>query len=110
MKIQFQGDVCFVEVYSIPGEANEMAKRGSDYVIAHSETGHDHTVSADGCVAFDGPSDPNVCYLQMGDADCDVVHHRAWDTHAPVTLKAKAIYMGIRQVERSPEGWRRVAD
>lgn len=105
----FQGDIAFASVDAIPADATPMAKRGNEFVVAHSESQHDHTVRADGCVAYDA-KDPNVCYLQMGNADCDVIHHRAWDTHAPMTLEAKTIKMGVRQVEKAPEGWRRAAD
>jgi len=106
--IQFQGDICFVEVEAIPADAKPMKAEGGVFILAHSETGHHHTVDAMGCVAFDA-KDPNVCFLQL-ETTHEVVHHRPWDTHASIFLDAGKTYMGVRQVERSPEGWVRVAD
>lgn len=108
-KIQFQGDICFVEIEELPATAKPMKAEGGKFIVAHSETGHHHTVRADGCVAYDDEKDPNVCYLQMESAQF-VEHERAWDTHAAICLDAGKRYMGVRQVERAPEGWRRVAD
>jgi hypothetical protein len=104
-----QGDIWFVEIPSIPDGVRKIEPTNGKHIVAHSETGHHHTIDAASAVHFDGIADPNVCYLQML-SDADVVHERAWDTHAPASLKAGKCYTGIRQVENSPAGWRRVAD
>jgi len=104
----FQGDIMFVEVDEIPEGAQVKEVKDGKYVVAHSETGHDHTIAADGVVFYEGVGDPLTCYLAVEDP-CEVVHNRNWDTHAPVTLP-RGKWMGRRQREHVPEGWRRVAD
>lgn len=106
-----QGDVMFRIVKTIP---NQFARVSADgpLVVAHSETGHHHTISDPSVAMFATPSDPLVCYLQLGDGNCDVVHNRSWDTHETLRLLGKpgTIYEVRRQREWTPEGWRRVAD
>ncbi|MDX2253311.1 MAG: hypothetical protein NW202_13580 [Nitrospira sp.] len=106
--MKFQGDIVIVEVPSIPSTATRKEPENGRHIVAHSETGHHHFVNAADAVHFQA-EDPNVCYLQML-TDSPVVHDRAWDTHAPQMLDGGKCYIGIRQVEKSPEGWRRVAD
>jgi len=109
MKIQFQGDIAFVEVDSIPSGCTPAKEEDGKFVVAHSETGHHHYVDALSAKVYDSPDDPNVCYLQCETAT-DVIHARPYDTHKTVKLQSGAIYMGVRQVEYTPEGWRRAAD
>lgn len=106
--IQFQGDIMFQVIDEIPATAVEQKAQGKKHIVAHSETGHHHTVDAEGVVFYEGGSDPLTCYLY---AECpmEIIHERPWDTHAPVTLPPGK-YLGKRQRESAPEGWRRVAD
>jgi hypothetical protein len=114
-KMAAQGDCLFLRVAKIPEGFTAEAKNGS-IVVAHSETGHHHSVDAtDGVTLFVSPSDPLVCYLQMEGVDhADVVHHRPWDTHETLRLlgapKKTTIFAVRRQREYTPEGWRRVED
>lgn len=108
-KLQFQGDVCFVEIDSIPCDVVPMSIENGKYIVGHSESGHHHTIESRACEAWTPPGQSSVCYLQMT-IDCDVIHERPWDTHAPKSLVAGKKYMSIGQVEYTPAGWRRVAD
>jgi len=100
----------------LPANAVKRERTGP-LVVAHSETGHHHSI-ADAAVAhFEVPGDPLVCYLQLeGGADfgggVDVVHHRAWDTHETIRLLGQPgdVWQVRRQREHTPEGWRRVED
>jgi len=110
-----QGDVLFRRVEALPKEATEQKTEGP-IVVAHSETGHHHSIDVtDGVKLFAVPNDPLVCYLQLDGIDhADVVHHRSWDTHATVRLLGgagtKSTFEVRRQREYTPEGWRRVED
>lgn len=111
-----QGDVLFRRVRALPKTAVEEKVCGR-LVVAHSETGHDHSIDAtDGIRLFSEPSDPLVCYLRLEGVEyADVIHHRAWDTHDTVRLlggaaKAPVIFEARRQREYVPEGFRRVED
>lgn len=114
-KMGAQGDCLFRRVANLPKTAVQSQEAGS-LVVAHSETGHHHSVDAtDGVALFTVPGDPLVCYLRLeGVEHADVVHHRAWDTHDTLRLigggKKATIFECRRQREYVPEGWRRVED
>jgi len=102
-----QGDVMFLRVESIPAAA-ERQKSSGRIVVAHSETGHHHTVESPGAELFVAPKDPFTCYLHLAQ-DAEVVHHRSFDTHQTITLSAGA-WLVRRQREYTPEGYRMVQD
>lgn len=114
-KIAAQGDVLFRKVKAVPAAAVAEPTKGA-IVVAHSETGHHHSIDKwDGVTLFRDPKDPLVCYLQLDGLEfADVVHHRPFDTHETVRLLGtpgkKTTYEVRRQREYTPEGWRRVED
>jgi hypothetical protein len=115
-KCAAQGDVLFRRVTEIPKTAVEQ-KRTGDLVVAHSETGHHHSIADKAVTAFAEPGDSLTCYLRMDSGidavgGVDVVHHRAWDTHETIRLLGKPgdVWQVRRQREWTPEGWRRVED
>jgi hypothetical protein len=106
-----QGDVIFRKVKEIP-KGFSATPSTSSVIVAHSETGHHHSVDVAGVRLYVGP-DPLVAYLQLETVDsCDVVHHRTWDTHETLSLLGGkgSIWEIRRQREYTPEGWRRVQD
>ncbi len=110
-KIAFQGDVCIKRVKSIPAKF-KRTERSGPVIVAHSETGHHHQVDDMGVVSFES-DDPLKAYLLLESTDhCDVVHHRAWDTHETIRLGGGvgSVFEITRQREYSPQGWRRVQD
>lgn len=110
-KIGFQGDVCFKRVSEMPDSAKREARNGA-LIVAHSETGHHHSIDDSGVVRYD-VGDPLVCYLQLSEnvEHVDVVHHRSFDTHETMRLLGPgSIWKVIRQREWTPDGWRRVED
>ena len=114
-KMGAQGDCLFRRVAKMPKEAQRSDEKGP-LVVAHSETGHHHSIDErDGVAMFTVPGDPLRCYLQLDGVEyADVVHHRAWDTHDTIRLlgggKKATVYEVRRQREYVPEGWRRVED
>lgn len=109
-----QGDVMFIRVDSIPADAKLVTADSRGYfVIAKSETHHDHVVKAAPNVQFYTTSDPQISYLQVIEAtdamETVLEHLRAFDTHEAIRIDA-GIYELRRQREYTPEGWRRVAD
>ena len=116
MRPAAQGDVLFRRVSTVPPKYVRTPVRGA-IIVAHSETGHHHSIDAtDGVSLFRDPADSLVCYLSLeGIEYADVVHHRAWDTHATLRLlggqaKEPTIFEVRRQREFTPDGWRRVED
>jgi hypothetical protein len=107
-----QGDVLFRRIDKLPAGVMEQKNEGP-IVVAHSETGHHHTVDGAAAKLFDKATrDPMICYLQLASDHVDVVHHRPHDTHETLRLAggAGSIYEVRRQEEYTPEGWRRVED
>lgn len=107
-KMAAQGDVLFLRVAAIPADAKLDETRGP-IVVAHSETGHHHSIDASGARLYRLESDPLICYLQLA-TDVEVVHHRPFDTHAPLILSGPGVFEVRRQREYVPGGWRRVED
>lgn len=106
-----QGDVVFRRVEKVPAgfEAQPEAKR---VVVAHSETGHHHSIDVAGVRHFVG-ANPLICYLQLAEvSSADVVHHRPTDTHETLRLMGGvgSVWEIRRQVEYTPSGWARVQD
>ena len=107
-----QGDVMFRRVPSVP-QGYELQKTEGEIVVAHSETGHHHTVSASNALLFTRPGDNMLSFLQMkGNDPLEVLHHRPYDTHEPMCLRGESgtVWEVRRQRESTPEGWRQVAD
>lgn len=112
-KMAAQGDVMFVRIAEIPGDAVPVAPEEDRHILAHSETGHHHVVRADGTVFFKSPDDPFTCYLRVdsiGDrVGVDVTHERPFDTHESLRLMPGS-WLVRRQREYVPEGFRMVQD
>lgn len=105
----FQGDVAFIKVDKLPDNAKKVATKGP-IIVAHSETGHHHTIDENGVAMFE-VGDPMVCYLQIEGGDKAVTHHRPFHTHESFLLAGgDSVWEVRRQRESTPEGWRVVAD
>ena len=99
----FQGDVMFMRVDDIPGEA-QLAKTN---IVAHSETGHHHTAE---CAEVFTVTDARTMFMRaLGKEPIRVEHHRPFDTHKTLVLPPGS-YLVRRQREHTPEGWRMVTD
>ena len=102
-----QGDLLLRRINTIPAAAQRVDPTNGRHVVAHSETGHHHTVPGD-AELWRAPEDPMVCYLRC-ESPIVLEHHRPWDTHAPIMVPAGTFELR-RQREYTPEGWRRVED
>lgn len=114
-KMGAQGDVIFIRVGRLPEGVVEVPRDG-DLVVAHSETGHHHSIADKAVTQFSAPGSALECFLRFDGPDIgggvDVVHHRSWDTHETLRLLGTpgTIWRVRRQREWSPWGDRRVAD
>ena len=112
-RLAAQGDVIFKRVSELPKDATEV-KGKSARIVAHSETGHHHTVEGKGVRVFSTP-DPLKSFLVFTGPHADIVHRRSWDTHETLRLlrgdhEGEVVFEIGRQREWAPEGWRRVED
>lgn len=108
-----QGEAFFFKVSEIAEGSKEVSPNNGEHIVSHSETGHHHTVSAEGIRMLEHPSDPNVCYLVMDSVEhIDIEHLRSFDTHETLRLLGSPgdVWQRNIQQEWSPDGWRQVAD
>lgn len=104
-----QGDVMFVRVKSIPKGLEPAPTKNGNYVVAHSETQHDHVVESRNAQLLIDKTNALIAYLQVGGDGVEVKHLRGFDTHESLFLEP-GNYEVRRQREHTPEGWRRAAD
>lgn len=108
-----QGDLLIRRINALPGGAKPVAAEKGHFVVAHSETGHNHVIAARPNVALFTTGDPMVSYLQVVEAtdatETLLEHLRSYDTHETISIPP-GVYEVRRQREYTPEGWRRVED
>jgi len=109
-----QGDLLIRRIASLPANASAVQPERGQFILAHSETGHNHVVAERPCVkAYADPSDPLVSYLEViqNEEAWDVVleHLRSFHQHESIKIDP-GVYEIRRQREYTPEGWRRVQD
>lgn len=103
-----QGDILIIKIDELPNGLVEQKPVKESYIVAHSETGHHHTLPSQGVKMFAPANDPMVLYVTV-ENEADLIHNRSFDTHEALRLK-QGNYEIRRQREYTPEGWRRVAD
>ncbi|MCP5017251.1 MAG: hypothetical protein GY938_18585 [Ketobacter sp.] len=103
-----QGDILIQRIDKLPDGAVKQKPQNNNYIIAHSETGHHHTISSSHVDFFHSANDPMVMFLVVNKPST-LIHNRSFDTHRPLRID-KGVFEIRRQREYTPEGWRRVAD
>lgn len=108
-----QGDLMLRRIDKLPAGVKPLAAENGVFVVAHSETGHNHVVAATPTVQWYGTDDPLVSYLEVIEAtdatETLLRHLRGYDTHKTIVIPA-GVFEVRRQREYTPEGWRRVED
>lgn len=105
-----QGDILIIPVASIPRNAKLATPDGNHYVIAHSETGHNHVLERTKAEVYESADDSFVAYIKTLGDGAEVKHLRSFHTHETIGLEANKTYEVRRQREYVPEGFRRAAD
>jgi len=108
-----QGDLMIIRIRELPSAAKKVESEKGVFIVAHSETGHNHVIADRPGVNLYTTGDPMISYLEVIEAT-DVTetlleHLRSYDTHETIKIPA-GIFEIRRQREYSPEGWRRVED
>ena len=108
-----QGDLLIRRIKSIPADAKPIVAEKGFFIVAHSETMHNHVIAERPNVSLFTTGDPMVSYLQVVEAtdatETLLEHLRNFDTHETIGIGA-GIYEIRRQREYAPEGWKRVED
>ena len=111
-KMAAQGDFLIIRVNDIPEEVETFDAEGNHFVIAHSETGHNHVMERTNVKAFKpkGVKEQDLYQLFLDvSAPTEIEHLRSFDTHESI-LVTEGKYMIRRQREYTAEGYRRAAD
>lgn len=107
--IAAQGDIALRRIEALPEGLHAVPAEDGKHILAHSETGHHHTVLERPGVQHFTAMDEFRSYLVVEGDPVDLVHERAFDTHETLRIKP-GIYEVRRQREYTPEGLRRAAD
>lgn len=109
-KIAFQGDVMIQKIARLPDGLESAQPEDGGYVVAHSETGHNHVIEARPTVQmYRLPDEIYEAFLVVKDAPAVLEHHRSFDTHEALEINP-GTYRIRRQREYEAEGFRRAAD
>lgn len=108
-KMAAQGDMLLVRIGALPAGLEAVAPVDGAYILAHSETGHNHVVLERPNVKLFRAMDEFRAYLVVQDEDVLLEHQRGFDTHQSISI-APGIYEVRRQREYTPQGFRRAAD
>jgi hypothetical protein len=108
-----QGDLLIRRVKAIPANLKAASVDNGTFIVAHSETGHNHVIDVHPNVKVYDTEDPLLSYLEVieaADATETLLRHlRGHDTHETISIPP-GVYELRRQREYTPEGWRRAAD
>ncbi len=121
-----QGDMLIRAIDKLPDNVKESIEENGNYVLAHSETGHNHIVKKQEGVSFyQNDNDPFIAYLVIDPKkvkdNVECKHLRDHDTHETISFftgdifkslkdKSKKVFEIRRQREYTPEGFRRAQD
>lgn len=112
-KMAAQGDLLIRRIDALPTMATPIKAEKGVFIVAHSETGHNHIIAERPNVKLFTTGDPMISYLEVieatDQAECLLEHLRIFDTHETIKINS-GIYEIRRQREYTPKGWRRVED
>jgi len=111
-KMAAQGDFIIMRINDIPADVERIEPENGVYVVAHSETGHNHVMEMDRVEAFKPAGVKEVDLYQMFlnvEAPTEINHLRSFDTHETL-LVPPGKYEIRRQREYVAEGFRRAQD
>lgn len=111
-KMAAQGDFIILRVNDIPTNVEKVEPENGVYIVAHSETGHNHVMEMERVEAFKPTGVKEVDLYQLFlnvEAPTEITHLRSFDTHETL-LVPPGKYEIRRQREYVAEGFRRAQD
>lgn len=103
-----QGDVHFRRIDRLPEGVRKINPENGVYVIAHSESGHNHEVKANFAQFYEHANDNLIAYLVV-DNEAYAEHMKSYDTHETIKF-SPGVYEIRRQREYTSKGFRRAID
>ena len=111
-KMAAQGDFIIMRVDELPSELHPCTPKNGKWVVAHSETGHNHVMEAERVQMFKLKLEDDDAVFEMFlnvAEETTIEHMRSFDTHEALIV-SPGTYKIARQREHTSEGWRRAAD
>ena len=105
-----QGDILVIPITVIPTAVKPAVAEGVHYIVAHSETGHNHVIDRARAEVYEAADDAFIAYVRTLGDGAEITHQRDFDTHETIALAPNQTYEIRRQREYVPEGFRRAAD
>ena len=103
-----QGDVLLRRIATLPAGVQLVPSNKWFFIVAHSETGHNHVIDSRNAQLFIDETNQFIGYLNVL-SPAELVHLRDHDTHETLAF-APGVYRVRRQREATPEGWQRAQD
>lgn len=109
-KMAAQGDLLITKIDRLPDGVVPVEPEDGVFVLAHSETGHNHVMERTSVKAYGVTDDRKLfeMFIEV-DAPTPIEHLRSFDTHEAIMVPP-GVYRINRQREYTPEGYRRAAD
>lgn len=107
-----QGDFLIIRIPELPDNLVEVAPIKGKHIVAHSETGHNHTMLKEKVSMYKEPmtKDEDIFRLFLAvEAPSEIVHERDYHTHETLSIPP-GNYEIRRQREYTAEGFRRAQD
>ena len=107
-----QGDFLIMRIKDIPNDVVTVEPTDGKHIVAHSETGHNHTMVMERTTVYKEPltKDEDIFRLFLAvEAPTEIIHERSYHTHDPLTVPP-GNYEIRRQREYTAEGFRRAQD
>lgn len=105
-----QGDMLLRKIDKVPDGYKADKPENGHYILAHSETGHNHVIAAQsGVQRMVNPANPLMAILVVDVPSAEIRHLRNHDTHEAIEVK-QGVYEVREQREYIPEGFRRAID
>ena len=108
-----QGDLYIRRIDKLPEGIIQLIPEKGFFIVAHSETQHNHVIEAKPNISLYTTGDPMVSYLEVIEAteatETLLEHLRSFETHETIKIP-NGIFEIRRQREYTPEGWQKVED
>lgn len=105
-----QGDILVIPIKNIPADAKPAKDQNGRYVVAHSESGHDHVIEKARAEVYEAADDEFIAYVRALGGGAEIEHKRDFDTHETIGLAPNGTYEIRRQREYVPQGFRKAQD
>jgi hypothetical protein len=104
-----QGDVTLIPIMDIPEGLTLIKSDNGQFIVAHSETGHHHTVMERPDITMYKGMDMFRDFLKVENTPTELFHLRTVHNHKEHVIPVGS-WIVQRQAKYTPEGWKKAVD